>query len=49
MKTIMQLRIPQKLKEYLQNKAKEKGYSLNSLILKVLWEFKEKESMKEKN
>ncbi len=38
----MLLRVPEKLKKSLQEKAKEQGISLNALITQTLWQhFKE--------
>lgn len=35
------MNLPKELKEFLQKLAKKKGYSLNAMILKVLWDYKE--------
>lgn len=42
MREVVILRIPKVLKDNLKEEAKNKGYSLNALILKRLWEHKEK-------
>ncbi len=35
----MLLRVPEKLKKSLQQKAKEQGISLNALITQTLWKY----------
>lgn len=44
---MMQVRGPDELKKYLNYLAKKKGFSRNALMLKVLWEYVEKENVKE--
>lgn len=42
MKKQVLLKIPKELKEKLQKKSKEKGLSLNSYIITILWKTLEK-------
>lgn len=39
----MLVRSPQELKDILQERAKKKGLTLNSLILQILWEWLKKQ------
>ena len=49
MSVMMQVRGPDKLKNQLNRLAKVQGFSRNALMLKVLWEYVEKENKKEQS
>lgn len=44
---MMQVRGPDELKNQLNHLARKQGFSRNALMLKVLWEYVEKEKNKE--
>lgn len=43
----MSVRGPDKLRERLDRMAERQGFSRNALILKILWEYTDKEKIKE--
>lgn len=43
MQNIMPIRPPEKLKEWLKKEAKEQGFTVNGLILNILWDYYKKE------
>lgn len=44
---VMSVRGPDKLRERLDRMAERQGFSRNALILKILWEYTDKEKIKE--
>ena len=44
MQNIMPIRPPEKLKEWLKKEAKEQGFTVNGLILNILWDYYKKEA-----
>lgn len=46
MSKMMTVRPPEKLKDTLKRLAKEKGYTLNHLVIQILWEWVNKKEKK---
>ena len=49
MQNIMTIRPPEKLKEWLKKEAKEQGFTVNGLVLNILWDYFKKEGKKHEN
>ncbi len=47
MQNIMTIRPPEKLKEWLKKEAKEQGFTVNGLVLNILWDYLKKEEKHE--
>lgn len=49
MQNIMPIRPPEKLREWLKKEAKEQGFTVNGLILNILWDYYKKEAKSHEN